>query len=240
MDNENAYLKVVEDAELNKWCVDRRCSTCFADKYRAALKQIPDLQSALISLNLDQFTSHTNWHDFLMIMFWDHRQSFDWGIILKAWLPYALEHICFADYVLYYIVRRAKCDKKTRTEWITTFMDFAIHTKNRPLIESFIRIYGPASKRFNGLLETAFEISPRCCLLRNALAKAGLIPSDEDIKREEKRKIDGQKFFGAIRGRDIVAVRSLLKKSADLKVKGPDGGRLWNMPNSSDRTTLQL
>jgi hypothetical protein len=186
----NEYLQVIDDAERNNWCVMLWCSTCYADKFRSAVKGIPDLQSALESLDLDQFTSHKDWYSMLRITVMDHRRSLNWGTILRAWLPLALQHTRFADVVLYHIVNRARCDRETRNEWITACLDLALRTKHVSLLESLVRILGPAAANHKNLVETAMESSANSALLKNALAKAGFIPSDEDIRREKKRKVD--------------------------------------------------
>jgi hypothetical protein len=144
-------------------------------------QSIADLQSVLASLDLDQFTAYKYWYNMLRITVMDHRKSFDWGIILQAWLPFALQHIRFADVVLYHIAARARSDRETRNEWITACVDLALRTKYAPLLESLVRILGPKAANYQNLVETALELSPRNKLLRGALAKAGFMPSGEDV-----------------------------------------------------------
>jgi len=67
METENAYLRVVEDADRNNRCVMLWCSTCQCREFRSAVKAIPDLQSVLASLDLDQFTAHKTWYNMLRI-----------------------------------------------------------------------------------------------------------------------------------------------------------------------------
>ena len=181
METENAYLRVVEDADRNNRCVMLWCSTCQCREFRSAVKAIPDLQSVLASLDLDQFTAHKTWYNMLRITVMDHRKSFDWGIILRAWLPYASQHTRFADVVLYHIAARARCDRETRNEWITSCVDLALRTKYAPLLESLVRILGARAVNHSYLVETALELSTRNKLLRGALAKVGFMPSGKDI-----------------------------------------------------------
>jgi hypothetical protein len=44
-----------------------------------------------------------------------------------------------------------------------------------------VRILGPKAANYQNLVETALELSPRNKLLRGALAKAGFMPSGEDV-----------------------------------------------------------
>jgi len=170
---ENEYLQVIANAERDNWCVMLCCSTCYADKFRSAVKNIPDLQSALKSLDLDQFTPHKNWYSMLRITAMDHRKSINWDAIMRAWLPYALQHPRFADVVLYHIVNRVPCDREMRNEWISACVYLAIRTKYAPLLESLVRILGSKAATYNDLVETALAMSPNNDLLRDALAKAG-------------------------------------------------------------------
>ncbi|GEM_PF-1329370 len=219
----NPYLQAVADIERNKWCVDLRCSTCHAQDFRSAVSSIPDLQSALLSLDLESLISHKNWNSALRITVMDHRLSVDWGLILSSWLSYAQDHVDFADKVWFYIVNRSPCDRETRSKWLEMCVGLAIRTRHTSLLESLVRILGPRTSDYGDLLVVSLEEAPRSSLLTNALVKAGFLPSAEDIKREKSRDIAGQRLFGAIRRNDIKAVKALLAKGANLSVKDGEG-----------------
>jgi hypothetical protein len=165
----NEYLQVIDDAERNNWCVMLWCTTCYADQFRSAVRRISDLQSALELLDLDQFTSYKNWCSMIRITAIDRRKSLNWNAILMTWLPYARSHVGFADKVLYQIVRNVPCDRETRSEWIALCVDLALHTKHSSLLESLVRILGPAAANHKNLVETAMESSASSALLKNAL-----------------------------------------------------------------------
>ena len=222
-DMKNHFHHVVADAERNNWCVRPWCTTCGAHDFRTAVASIADLQTALESIDLDELTSHRDWCDALRVTAIDHRISIDWGRILSSWLPYAQGHIDFADHVFYYLVNYVPCDRQTRATWQAICVDLALRTKDVSLLESLVRTCGPESANYNDLITAALEQSTRSPRLKDALIKAGLVPSEDDVHREQKRKVAGHNLFGAIRRNDIRAVRALLVRRADLAVRSQEG-----------------
>jgi len=219
----NHFIRAVTEAKRNRWCVRPWCTTCGAREFRTAVASIEDLQTALESIDLDELTSHPDWCNALRVTAIDHHLSIDWGRILSSWLSYAQEHLDFADHVFYYLVNRVPCDRKTRSAWLATCVDLALRTRDASLLESLVRTCGHESEKYDDLLNAALERCERSPRLKIALIKAGVVPSEDDVRREKKRKIFGYNLFGAIRRNDIRAVRALLKKRADLTVKNPDG-----------------
>ena len=219
----NHFLQIVTDAERNNWCVRPWCTTCGAHDFRTAVASIADIQTALESIDCDELTSHRDWCRALRVTAIDHRISLDWGRILSYWLPYAQRHIDFADHVFYYLVNRVPCDRLTRATWLSICVDLALRTKHVSLLESLVRTSGAESANYNDLISAAVEQSVRSPRLKNALIKAGLVPSEDDVHRDQKRTIAGHNLFGALRRNDIRAVRALLVRRADLTVKSREG-----------------
>jgi len=219
----NRFLQAVVDAGGKNWCVRPWCTTCGARDFRAAVASIEDLQPKLETVDLQDLTSHRDWCDALRVTAIDHRISIDWGRILSCWLPFAQGHIDFADHVFYYLVNHVPCDHQTRGNWLATCVALALSTKHTSLLESLVRTLGSEAATYNDLIATALEQSSRSPRLRDALAKAGLVPSEGDLRREQRRKIAGHHLFGAIRRNDIRAVRALVARRADLTLKDQEG-----------------
>ena len=234
----NSFLQTVADAESKNWCVRPWCTTCGARDFRTAVGSIENLQSSLESVDLQELTSHRDWREALQVTAIDHRMSIDWGRVLSSWLPFAKEHIDFADHVFYYLVNRVPCGRQTRDKWLATCIDLALNTKHTSLLESLVRILGTETETYNDLITTAVEQSSRSPFLRSALVKAGLAPSEDDLRGEQKRKIAGDHLFGAIRRNDIRAVRALMAKRADLAVKDQQGRTPMEYARSLARADL--
>jgi hypothetical protein len=219
----NHFLKVVAAAERNNWCVRPGYATCGARDFRNAVASIADLQMALESIDLGELTSHRDWCDALRITAIDHSISIAWGRILSSWLLYAQGHVDFADNIFYYLVNHVLCDRETRATWLATCVDLALRTKHVSLLESIVRISGPKSANCNDFITAALEQSAHSPRLKDALVKAGLVQSEDDVRKEQKRKVAGRNLFGAIRRNDIKAVYGLLRGRADLAVKSQEG-----------------
>lgn len=171
----NSFLKLVEKAERENWCVRPWCTTCGSRDFRASVATTSDLQSALESIDLQALVSHAEWCDMLRIVALD-TPLLNWNRIFSSWLPFAKKHVDFADHVFFYLVSRVPCDKRTFDDWRETCISLALETSNTSLLESLVRILGKRASKYEDLLESAVRESSRCSLLRNALEKVGLVP----------------------------------------------------------------
>lgn len=204
------------DASTNNWCVELRCNTCFNHDFREAVASIPDLQSELETIDLQELTSRGFWLSAL------HATAvgriLNWNRILMAWLPFAESDVRFADDVFFYLVSRLPFQPPACDQWLEACIDLAFKTKDASLIESLVYVLGPKFKTYSDLVALARDVSPTHANLREALVKEGLMPPLPKLA-PEKCKIAGKNLFGAIRRNDIKAVRALMAREADLTVK---------------------
>ncbi|TVL96557.1 MAG: hypothetical protein CV087_23680 [Candidatus Brocadia sp. WS118] len=219
----NYFLEVLNDAVLNKWCVQPWCTTCGASDFRTAVAAISDIQSDLENVDLRQLISYRQWCNALRITAADRMFTINWGRILSLWLPYAREHIDFADHILYYLVNNVPCEGRIRDEWVAACVELAVLNEHVSLLESLVRILGENSGKYPELIPTALKQISCSTRLKNALIKAGLVPSEDEVRLEQKRKIAGRNLFGAIRRKDYKAIRALLARQADLTITDKDG-----------------
>ncbi len=234
----NSLLQVIAEADRMNWCVRPWCTTCGARDIRSAVASITNLQSTLESVDLEKLTSYRNWSDALRVVAIDNRISLDWGHILLSWLPFASEHVEFADHVLFYLVRELPCDRQVRDSWVNMCVDLALKTKHISLLESLVWLLGKNATKYDGLIENALEQSSNSSLLRKALVKAGFVPSDGDIRQKQKRELSGRHLFGAIRRNDLKAIQALLAKGAILSITDKQGRTPLEYAKSLKRTEI--
>jgi hypothetical protein len=83
----NRFLKILESARDNKWCMNLYCTTCGATEFRSAMKQLGDeLADELASLDLSVLTEMPNWDETIRLGLDDIRKADLMDRVLSAWL----------------------------------------------------------------------------------------------------------------------------------------------------------
>ncbi len=223
---DNQYLKVMADAKTERWCIRPWCTTCGSSDFRFAVASIDNLQYTLESVDLREMTSRRDWCDMLRITAVGNHSFIDWCGVLMAWLPYAREHINFADHVFFYLVTQNYSDEKTLTAWRDVCVEHAIRTKNLSLLESLVLRCDLTSSKYTDLVSTALSESEASRLLKNALVKAGFSQSENEHYKIQKSIDAGMNLFGTIRRNDVKAFDALMTKQPDLSVVNQDGQTL--------------
>lgn len=214
--HENAFIAVINTANSRNWCVKPGgyCTTCGMADVHSALTEI-DLDQALGSLDLEELWSMPDWDLFLQAA--SRHPEFDRRRLLESWLPMIGHRTRFADVVLFYFVRRTTPLFKP---WIDACADVALHDGHESLIESLLYTIGDGIEEYPALSELARSMAPESMPIRRALWKAGLIPSDRELKIERATR----NLVDAVRRNDPIAVRALLSKGADPNWLDPDTG----------------
>lgn len=225
----NPFLDLIDKADLHHWCTRPWCTTCGARPLRDGIRDIPDLQAALESIDIEQLTAHRDWADIVHIMVLDHWSSIDWDPVLERWLPYAAQHATFADRILFTANLVYKCSPPLRERWFATCIDLALRTKHDSLLETLLLTCAPDHPQYAELLAEAKSRHAQSRILQRVMKRLGHLstpgnsPADEALDRERKRKVAGHNLFNAIRRNDTKAVKALLSRKADLTVKNQDG-----------------
>lgn len=219
----NSFMETIDKAKRENWCTRFICTTCGALTFRKAIACIADLQAALESVDLEQFTARWTWGDIVCITATDHVQSINWDPVLARWLVYAEQHIDFLIQMLFLIRHYLRCSPQTRASWFMACADMAMQKKNDPLLNAALLACSPDDPRHAELLTAAMERHAQSPILHRTLVSLGHLRSDDDIRREQNRTVAGKNLFNAVRRNDIKAVQALLAKKADLTVTNKDG-----------------
>ncbi|MFZ4858176.1 MAG: hypothetical protein ACOYL3_17445 [Desulfuromonadaceae bacterium] len=147
----NRFLKILESARDNKWCMNLYCTTCGATEFRSAMKQLGDgLADELASLDLSVLTEMPNWDETIRLVLDDIRKAELMDRVLTAWLPQLDRNIRMADLILFYYVRRGAINAPMSIEvlqrWREKCVELAVQTGNESLVESLIYTLGDFRK----------------------------------------------------------------------------------------------
>ena len=156
----NTFIDIIREAHTHKWCTTPYCTTCGAQDYRKALRNLGEvaeggLAAALADLNPSQLVKENNWQDALLVAVIDLPLSHQLEDIIKAWLAKFNDDIGFADFVLFKIIPCLSTQSAIRQEWINKSIALAKDTRNFSLIESLLLILKKDSLENPELIETA-------------------------------------------------------------------------------------
>ena len=212
----NSFIELIHAAERRNRCVKRGgyCTTCGMQDVHDALSHI-DLDQALRSLDLHELWSIPGWDKFLQAA--ARHPEFDRLPLLESWLPMAGRRIRFADIVLFYFVRPTT---PLFQPWVDTCSELALRNGDESLMESLLYTIRERFRGYPELFELALSMAPQSMPIRSALWKAGLIPSDTELKMERATR----NLPDAVRRNDPRAVRALLSKGADPNWVDPETG----------------
>ena len=156
----DTFIDIIRVAHTNKWCTTPYCTTCGAQDYRNALRNLGEeaedgLAAVLANLKPSQLVKEYNWQDALLVAVMDLQSSLQLESIINAWLPNINEDIGFSDFVLYKIVPFLSAQSTIRQRWINQSIALAKCMKNFSLIESLLLILKKESLQYTELIEDA-------------------------------------------------------------------------------------
>jgi hypothetical protein len=170
----NPLYDIISKAHEQNWCVTPYCTTCGAQEYRNALRELSGsmgggLADALADIDLQEISLLPNWKDALLVAIMDLPISQQVEDVLNAWLPKISDHIALADLLLYKIVRYMIKDNATRNNWIERCIDIAINSKNFSLIESLLLVLKRDAWDYPKLIAVAKEYANSSAQMERAL-----------------------------------------------------------------------
>ncbi len=137
----NTFIDIIRTAENNKWCTTPYCTTCSANEYRQALKNLGGgLAEMLSELNPSEITREHNWQDALLTAIIDLPISLQLVGILETWSEKLDEDINFTDFILFKIIRNIAKNSEIWEKWVSGCVSLALATKNFSLIESLLLV----------------------------------------------------------------------------------------------------
>lgn len=174
----NEFAQLVKTAETSKWCTRIYCTTCGNGEFRKSLTAMGDgigfrLADALAGLDINEYTTLTNWDDCLRIAFLHLPFPPQREKVLNSWLPHIDLNIRFADVVLFYIVRYVPLDDVARRGWISSCANLAVNSKDASLVESLVWVLGRNVRTYPELLQVANHLSAISLNVHKAMVASG-------------------------------------------------------------------
>ncbi len=165
----------MEHAAEMKWCVKPRCTTCGAQKFRGALRNLGGplggpVCDALCELSPVELVRLPRWDEALETAILDLRVEGQVEAVLGAWLPHVGRTPRFDDVVLFRFVRFLGTTSPIRESWIKAAIPPAVAMKDHSLVESLLFVLGPDVIRFPKLATVATELAISSKQMRRVLA----------------------------------------------------------------------
>jgi hypothetical protein len=173
----NPFVDIVRTARKNNWCTMPYCTTCGAEHYRNALRQLGGelgngLAKALSTLDPSELTKEYNWRDALRIAVMDLPRPLYLEALLEAWWPKFYDDIDFSDFVIFRIVRYMPEESDIRKRWINSAVASAKEKKHFSLTESLLLVLRASAFQYPELMEIAKRFAESSSQMRRVLRNA--------------------------------------------------------------------
>lgn len=171
---DSPLYSLLATASLQRWCVNRNCSTCGSNNYRTEIERLAGddgepLADALRSIAPSRLVTYRDWADGLVIAFNSLPNAQQGESVLRSWLAKAGQSPQFDDVVLFRILRSDSCDAGVREAWIAAAIPDAVRRKDASLLETLLLVLDRSASRHQDLVRAASEIAVGSAQMRRVL-----------------------------------------------------------------------
>jgi hypothetical protein len=200
-------------------CLRGVCTTCGSVPFRTAVALVAELQPDLESLDLRRAVALPRWNDLLALTAEVAEARIEWGAVCRAWLAAARADLHLAGELGPAVLRRLRgADAETRKAW---------HDVLRLVLTSGASMKLRHTLHDAGIVYDA-ELAEQFAAQREREREEAMARRNAEERRQlearERRRAEAQRnLHGAIRRKDLKAIRALLERGASPRLPDEAG-----------------